>query len=59
MKSHACSVAHYCICSVVATEPNYKCPIHGERGWPLRCQLCGRFMKHQTQRELSFENSTH
>ena len=46
MKPHKCEIGHYCMCSIVALEPDNSCPIHGF-GWydTPRCIHCGRFMK--------------
>ncbi len=39
---HVCAPFRYCVCSIVADEPNEDCPIHGSEPWP-RCR-CGRFV---------------
>ena len=35
------------VCSCQASDycPSDTCQVHGERPWPPRCCVCGRFMK--------------
>lgn len=40
---HVCAKSDACICYLLATEPNDRCPIHGYP-WPRRCGTCGRFL---------------
>jgi hypothetical protein len=43
-KKHICKpLDPYCVCSIVALEPDEQCPIHGVE-YPKRCK-CGRFVK--------------
>ena len=42
---HKCKKRDYCICNMMASEPNENCPIHGHGEWPPRCVVCGRFVK--------------
>jgi hypothetical protein len=44
MEKHICKRIDYCICSILADEPNEDCYIHGHGKFPLRCQ-CGKFVK--------------
>ena len=44
MRTHECKTICTCCCSITASEPNEKCPMHGHP-WPPRCEICGRFMK--------------
>lgn len=42
-ESHVCAVDRTCCCSMIANEPEEKCPVHG---WPeSRCGTCGRWVK--------------
>jgi hypothetical protein len=43
-RPHICQRPKTCRCSVTALEPNEDCPIHGHGEWPLRCEVCGKFM---------------
>lgn len=46
MAEHVCHELDFCICGIVALEPDERCPIHGgTREWPPRCCECGKFMK--------------
>ena len=42
---HICHQVDYCLCDVMALEPNEDCPIHGHGEFPPRCMICGKFMK--------------
>lgn len=40
---HVCQLPTGCICSGTASEPNERCPQHGQPD--RRCGTCGRFLK--------------
>ena len=43
---HVCAEDDLCSCEVTMVEPDRYCPQHGgERRWPPRCVVCGRFVE--------------
>jgi len=50
---HVCREDTTCCCSSQALEPNENCPIHGGGTYPKRCYICGRFMKRESDNEMS------
>ncbi len=45
MENHICEPMKYCMCDLLADEPDEDCAIHGFNS-VLRCQ-CGRYCKHE------------
>ena len=45
MPEHTCQLPTTCLCRVDASEPYWHCPVHGEREFPPRCELCGQYMR--------------
>lgn len=51
MPKHKCTnKGGSCLCSMQATEPNEKCPIHGYPD-PRRCVLCGKWIPLKDRKE--------
>lgn len=46
---HVCRESKTCTCYLLALEPDESCPQHGAGEWPLRCGICGRFLKRTEQ----------
>ena len=45
MKKHVHKRCSTCICKINGIEPDEQCPVHGSGEFPLRCEICGKFMK--------------
>lgn len=43
---HVCEVQTTCTCSLISSEPDEHCPIHGAGPWTPRCVYCGRFLSY-------------
>ncbi len=44
MKPHTCKRPNHCTCSLIGSEPDENCNVHGYGEWPPRCGICGKFM---------------
>lgn len=45
MKEHICEESSSCSCLGFNLEPAEDCPVHGNKPWPPRCCICGRYMR--------------
>lgn len=54
MKKHICKADTTCRCSTLEEEPNENCPVHGCQ-YPIKCGICGRFMKNPLRFGLTEE----
>lgn len=54
-KEHKHESSRTCKCSIIADEPNEKCPVHGYGEYLRRCAICEQFFSIKiTRKDLGF-----